>query len=379
MSDNFNGKDYGDYFRSLEQKLSNSEQNSLPKKDSAHFQKREKPEIHKNNKQIYKVIRLRPQVIITVFVLIAVIIFAVSFPIIKASGKKKTGETEALKVDSTVSSLEEETPKLTYNITENTVEIPASNDSVGALIVNTETHEIVAQRNSHERLYPASTTKIMTLLVACENIEDFEDTFTMTLDITDPLFVAEATVAGFLNGETITMTDMLYGLILPSGADAAIGLAIKISGTEEAFVELMNKRAKELGLNDTHFVNTSGLYDKNHYTSAYDMAIILEAAMQNPICRKILSTYQYTTKSTPQHPNGILLSATLFSYMYGTEPETATVMGGKTGFVNESGYCIASFGSNNTTGNEYVVVTLKNSSRWPAIHGQIDLYKQFVK
>ena len=140
----------------------------------------------------------------------------------------------------------------------------------------------------------------------------------------------------------------------------------------------MNKKVKELGLKNTHFTNVTGLFDKNHYTTAYDMAIILEAAIRDPLCRKILSTYQYKSAPTNKHPDGLPMSATLFNYMYGTEPETATIVGGKTGFVNESGFCIASFGKNNTTENEYIVVTLKNSSRWPAIHGQINLYRQFV-
>ena len=98
-----------------------------------------------------------------------------------------------------------------------------------------------------------------------------------------------------------------------------------------------------------------------------------------PICKKVLSAYQYTTAVTPQHPEGILLSSTLFTYMYGNEPVTATILGGKTGFVNESGYCIASYGENNENGNEYIVVTLGNSARMPAFFGQIDLYKEFAK
>ena len=172
---------------------------------------------------------------------------------------------------------------------------------------------------------------------------------------------------------------MLYGTILPSGADAAVGLAIKIAGSEEEFVKLMNKKVKELGLINTHFTNVSGLHSDENYSSAYDMAVILAAAIKNPIAKKVLSTYQYTTSITPQHPEGILLSSTLFSYMYGTEPETATIVGGKTGFVNESGYCVASFGKNNENNNEYIVVTFGNSSRWPAFYGQIDLYKEFAK
>ena len=219
----------------------------------------------------------------------------------------------------------------------------------------------------------------MTLLVAAENITDFEDTFTMTLDITDPLFVAGASVAGFLNGEEVTMTDLLYGTILPSGADAAMGLAIKVAGSEKAFVKLMNEKVKELRLQNTHFANVTGLHDEENYSSAYDMAIILDAAMQNELCRTVLSTYQHTTRVTEQNPEGILLSSTLFTYMYGDEPETATILGGKTGFVNESGYCIASFGKANESQNEYIVVTLGNSARWPAFYGQIDLYKEFAK
>ena len=219
----------------------------------------------------------------------------------------------------------------------------------------------------------------MTLLCAVENIEDVNDTFTMTYEITDPLYVSDASVAGFLNNEKVTMTDLLYGMILPSGADAAIGLAVKIAGSEEAFVKLMNDKVKELGLENTNFTNVSGLYDQNNYSTAYDMAIILDCAMENELCRKVLSTYQYTTQKTPQNPEGILLQSTLFSYMYGTEPETATVLGGKTGFVNESGYCIASFGENKSQTEEYIVITMGNSSKWPAFYGQIDLYKKFAK
>ena len=141
----------------------------------------------------------------------------------------------------------------------------------------------------------------------------------------------------------------------------------------------MNKKVKELGLKNTHFDNVTGLHSEQNYSTAYDMAVILDAALQNELCKKVLSTYQHTTAVTAQHPEGILLSSTLFNYMYGTEPVTATILGGKTGFVNESGYCIASYGAANENGTEYIVVTLGNSARWPAFYGQIDLYKEFAK
>ena len=374
MSEHLNGKDYGDYFKSLEKRLSDSGEPSRKEEKSRNINTSKS----RKKRGIYKVISFKK--VVLPLILIAAI-FTVACAALPKIGKAKSEKAEegADSQASLTQNSEETVPIITYQIDSDTAEIPASNDCGGAIIIETATGRAVAARNPHTRFYPASTTKIMTLLVACENIKNYEDTFTMNLEITDPLYVAEASVAGFLNGEEITMTDLLYGLILPSGADAAIALAEKISGGEAEFVKLMNKKAEELGLTDTHFVNTSGLYDSEHYTTAYDMAVILETALQNPVCKKVLSTYRYTTSKTPQHPEGIELSATLFDYMYGTEPETATVLGGKTGFVNESGYCIASYGKSNETDNEYIVVTLKNSSRWPAVHGQIDLYKQFAR
>ena len=373
MSEHINGKDYGDYFEALERRLNKPEGAKKPPQSASDHKRRA---ARKKSRGIYKVIALRKAV--PALILAAAVILVTAFALSHNFNGKAAPQTAAESKTDAAKKTDNTAEKIVYNIPEGTKEIPADNDCEGAIVINTATHEAVAARNPHKRLYPASTTKLMTLLVACENIESYDDTFTMTLEITDPLFVAEASVAGFLNGEVISMTDLLYGLILPSGADAAVALTQKISGSETEFVKLMNKKAEELGLEDTHFANSTGLFDKEQYTSAYDMAIILETALKNPICKKVISTYQYTTSKTEQHPDGIPLSATLFEYMYGTEPETATILGGKTGYVNESGYCIATYGANNTTGNEYIAVTLKNSSRWPAFYGQIDLYKQFA-
>ena len=200
----------------------------------------------------------------------------------------------------------------------------------------------------------------------------------MTNEIIDPLYRAEATVAGFSAGEQVNMNDLLYGTILPSGGDAAMGLAIKIAGSEQEFVGLMNKKAKELKLGSTSFKNCTGLFDKEHYTTAYDMSVILRAAMENPVCKEILSTYKYTTSKTEKHPDGIELESTMFKYMYGTEPENATILGGKTGYVAESGFCLASFGEGKN-GKEYVCVTLSAPTRWPGVYDHIKIYKEYTK
>ncbi len=371
MSDNFSNKGYEDYFKALEEQL-----NKPKTAPSATSYVKEQPKSGRRKKDIYWVFRLKKSVIAAALLLFLIVLTAII--VITTKNNKANTVSPSAPTKQNETTVPKDT-KIVYKTTDSTKEITIENDAKSIIIVDKSTNSIVAERNAHSREYPASTTKIMTLLVAVENIKNFDDTFTMTYAITDPLFEAEASAAGFLNGEKVTMTDLLYGTILPSGADAAMGLAISVAGSEEEFVKLMNQKVKELGLKNTNFTNVTGLHNKNNYSSAYDLAIILDAALQNETCRKVLSTYQYTTAVTPQNPEGIKLSSTLFNYMYGTEPETSTILGGKTGFVNESGYCIASYGKGNTTQNEFIVVTMGNSARWPAFHGQIDLYKHYAK
>ncbi len=373
MSENSWQKSYDEYFKNLEKQLEKG-QNSTASQISVRSNYVKKQS--KKSKGIYRVFRIRKGFIVAVLVLVFSIVAIAAIP--TKTKKEETKPQSDIKTETEVEQTVEDVTEISYSSNQATVSIPASNDAKTAIIVNKTNNTIVAQRNAHQRTYPASTTKIMTLLIAVENLKDLNQTFTMSYEITDPLFTAEASVAGFLNGEEVSATDLLYGTILPSGADAAMGLAILVAGSEKDFVKLMNKKVKQLGLENTHFNNVTGLHHKENYSSAYDMAVILDAALQNELCKTILSTYQYTTAKTPQNPEGILLSSTLFSYMYGTEPETATILGGKTGFVNESGYCIASYGKANQNGNEYIVITLGNSARWPAFYGQIDLYKEFV-
>ena len=364
MSEHFNGKEYENYLNSLEKQL-----NKPSVEESFNAQEIKTPACKKQEK-----LKLRKS---TLTVLLCVAIVCASLLVTLPKRPEQDPSLSENVSQSDKKATKKKVPSFAFNT--KTLAIPDTNDAKTAIIINKSTGKVVAARMPHLKTYAASTIKIMTLIVAVENIDDLSQCFTMTYKITDPLFEAGASVAGFLNEETVTITDLLYGLILPSGADAAMALAIKTAGSEEEFVKLMNKKAKKLGLHSTHFTNCTGLYDEDNYTSAYDMAIILEYALQNKLCKKILTSYTYTTSKTPQHPEGIKLFATLFSHMYGTEPETATILGGKTGFVNESGYCIASFGKANESKKEYIIITLGNSAKWPAFYGQIDLYKQFAK
>ena len=142
---------------------------------------------------------------------------------------------------------------------------------------------------------------------------------------------------GFSEGEQVTVKDLFYGTILPSGADAALGLATYVAGDQDAFVALMNEKLKELGLSDTaHFTNCVGLYDENHYCTVYDMAMILEAALDNELCREVLAAHTYTTSSTSEHPEGITISNWFLRRIEDKETG-AEILCGKTGFVAQSG------------------------------------------
>ncbi|MBQ4068083.1 MAG: D-alanyl-D-alanine carboxypeptidase [Lachnospiraceae bacterium] len=244
------------------------------------------------------------------------------------------------------------------------------------ILVDVNNHEVIAGKRYDKKIFPASMTKVMTLIVAVEHINDLDDTFEMTAEIIDPLYREEASLAGFAPGELVTAKDMLYGLILPSGADAAVGLAMLVSGSEEKFVDLMNEKCEELGLTNTHFMNTSGLYHDEHYTTPLEMAMIMEYAMQNELCAEILSTYQYTTNKSPQNPEGLLLTSTMFSRMYGNEVDTVTIKAGKTGYVGEAGSCLVSYAERGN--DKYIAVSAKASGRWHVVFDAFELYGNYI-
>lgn len=246
-----------------------------------------------------------------------------------------------------------------------------------ALLIDLESNEILAQKSAKQIINPASMTKILTVLVAAEHVTDLDDTFTMTIEITDYSFVNGCSNAGFLDGEVITVRDLFYGTVLPSGGDAAVGLATYVAGSQEEFVKLMNDKLEELGLSETaHVTNCVGLYDENHYCTAYDMAMILEAAIENDLCREVLSAHTYTTSVTEQHPEGILLS-NWFLRRIEDKDTGGVVMCGKTGYVVESGNCAASYAIDNA-GKGYICVTADATSSWRCIYDHVALYKQFA-
>ena len=247
-----------------------------------------------------------------------------------------------------------------------------------AILIDVDSGEILAERNAHVRMNPASMTKILTALVAAEQAEDLDDKLTVTREITDYGYINDCSSAGFVIDERVSVRDLLYGTILPSGADAAVGLAVYVSGSQEAFVELMNERLKELGLSKTaHFTNCVGVFDENHYCTAYDIAMILEAAIDNEICREVMSTRIHTTEKTLELPEGRELS-NWFIRRIEDKDSGGKVLGGKTGYVAQSGNCAASFAALDN-GRNLVCVTANASGKWRCIEDHVKLYKQFSR
>ncbi len=210
---------------------------------------------------------------------------------------------------------------------------------------------VLWEKNAHARLPMASTTKIMTALVAIESLP---------LDTVVSIPAAAVGIEGssvyLCEGEHQTLEALLYALLLESANDAATAIAITVSGSVEAFAEQMNRRAEALGLTDTHFVNPHGLDDPQHYTSAYDLAVITAEALKNPDFRKIAGTYRATMPMGDAGGARLLINHNRLLRTY------PGAIGGKTGFTKKSGRCLVSAAERD--GMCLVAVTLSAPNDW---------------
>lgn len=245
-----------------------------------------------------------------------------------------------------------------------------------AILIDLEEDRIVAQKSADTVVSPASMTKIMTVLVAAEAITDdsqLRDTVTIDLEITDYSYVNGCSTAGFLLGEAVPVEELFYGTILPSGGDAALALARYIAGSQEAFVQLMNQKAQELGLGDTAcFANCVGLYDESNVCTVYDMALILKAALENDLCRQVLTARTREIPANSDHPDGMLLSNWFLRRIEDHVSEGVEVLGAKTGYVVQSGNCAASYAQ--VAGRQYICVTADAPGAWACIRDHVAIY-----
>lgn len=228
--------------------------------------------------------------------------------------------------------------------------------SKNSILLRLADGQVLYGKKAEEKIFPASLTKMMTALVAIEAIEDLSTRIWINPRTLDRLFSEGASIAGFERNDEVPALDLLYGVMLPSGAEASVALAEHIAGSEAEFVTLMNQKSQELGLTNTHFTNTTGLHEEDQYSTVSDLSQLLLYALENQTFKEIFTTKEYATGSINSQPGGMTLESSVFSRLgKGYQLKNGQIIGGKTGYTPEAGLCLASIAEIN--GEEYILVT----------------------
>ena len=229
-------------------------------------------------------------------------------------------------------------------------------DSPIAVLMERESGQVLASLNGTEKMYPASLTKMMTVLTALDEWDSPEDEkVVMDASYYQDLYDSDASRAGFDPGEEARIIDLMYGALLPSGAECCMQLALSAAGSEEEFVSRMNRKAAKLGMKNTHFANVTGLHSEEQYSTAMDLAKLLRAGLDNPVFYSIITTHHYSVPPTNLHPEGFTFWSTLFKATVDEYVNGGEIMGGKTGYTSQAGHCLASFAT--IDGKDYILVT----------------------
>ena len=231
-----------------------------------------------------------------------------------------------------------------------------------AILANRDTREIKYSQNVFDKMYPASTTKILTALV-CVKYANLDDVVTVSANACNQS--RDSSVCGLKPGDRISYRDLLYGLLLRSGNDAAIAIAEGMSGSEEAFANVMNKEAVLAGATHSHFVNSNGLHNDDHYTTVYDMYLMFEKALDYKLLHDIVTTTSYNVAYTdangaPVQQNWVNTNLYLTNQV--RQPIGITVLGGKTGTTNPAGYCLVLL-SRNSSNQELISIVFNADCR----------------
>lgn len=266
-----------------------------------------------------------------------------------------------------------------------TVAVPNASDSSGlsltagaAAVFDLNGGTPLYQQHVLERVNPASTTKVMTAIVALKY-----GTLTDMVTVPGESLISEpgSSMAGVVPGDVMSLKDLLYGLLIPSGNDAANAIAVHVGGSIEDFVVLMNKEAARIGATGTHFSNANGLTDPLHYTTAYDLYLMFHEALKYEVFREIIGTSVYTSsyKGADGNDKSAVWSVGNY-YMNGKAdtPEGLTVFGGKTGTTKAAGYCLI-MGSRTEDGREYASVIMGADSRNSLYEDMTKIIKNIVK
>ena len=297
------------------------------------------------------------------------------------------GLKEAYVASERIPALEEETAATRFSdafasdlcvVTDEASYNPDFVTSQAAALFDMDDREVLYSKDVFERMYPASITKIMTALVAIK-----EGDLKSRVLVTDDAVITEpgATLCGIEPGDTLTLEQLLYGLMLPSGNDAGAAIAVHIAGSIEAFSDMMNEEAVRLGATGTHFVNPHGLNDPDHYTTAYDLYLIFNEALKYPVFRQIVGTTAYTANYHNKNSEPVSKTWKGSNWFMTGERETPDglkVFGGKTGTTKAAGYCLI-MASRDDSDKEYISVVLKADSRPHLYDNMANIISKIVK
>ena len=251
-------------------------------------------------------------------------------------------------------------------------------ESAYAVLIDLDEGVVVAERGADRPMYPASMAKILTLLVASEQITDRGGSFTVTQDIVDTTWKNGLSSVCWEAGETVPLSDLEHGTILPSGADAAIALARYAVGNEEILVSLMNERMDSMRLSEhANFTNVTGMHDNAMHCTVTDVAMILKAAVENAHVRNVLAATQYTATATPQHPDGVFMF-NMFLDRTSTKRLPGRIVCAKTGYTDEALNCAASYFISNS-GKHYICVTAYSHGQTRTVTDHVNLYSTYTR
>ncbi len=250
------------------------------------------------------------------------------------------------------------------------------------VLADADTGEILIERDADKVVYPASMTKVLTVLTAMDYITEdkLDDHIFVCQETMNYVYKHDCSRVGFVLNQEVCVKDLIYGTIVCSGGDAALELAKYCCGSVDTFVEQMNKKVEEMGLSETaHFTNPVGIFDENLHCRVKDIGIIMCAAMQNEFLRDVLKTRIYTTTVyTDDEEIKPLEVSNWFIRRIEDKETNGTIVGAKTGFVNQSRNCAVSYMVSDS-GKNYVCVTGMAPNAWRAIYDHVALYRSYTK
>lgn len=242
--------------------------------------------------------------------------------------------------------------------------------SKNVLLYNMNDNEVIYEKNSNEKVEIASLTKIMTAIVAIEKSDDLNKQ--VVIDNRTLKGIEDYAQAGFKVGDKVSIMDLLYGVLLPSGADAVNAIAINAFGGKAKFVSLMNEEAKKIGLKDTEFDNPIGMDSKNNYSTASDLGKLLSYALKNDTFKKVYTTKRYKIASL-----NLTLKSTLLTY--GKTMNVDNIKGAKSGFTDGAGLCLASIANYSDVNYMLVVLGASPTVKSNAVRDSLEIYNYYDK